>query len=184
MNGNIAEKEDKGASSGGEIVDQLSMPVDIGDGGESGHIVPGKSVAFATLEVCLCVLVRHMPALNPSIPSTGFQISSLRQTAFSEATNQLLAVSLQIMTDLPMLCSPAGEFGRNIVMKSISSFIYCNLDEWMPVRYHRSYTFLGDLLLFQFLKDKSMNYFVGHLRLAFTWISLNCLGNSRNSASL
>lgn len=130
LNGNISEKEDKGASSGGEIVDQLSMPVDIGDGGESGHIVPGKSVAFATLEVCLCVLVRHMPALNPSIPTTGFQISSLRQTAFSEATNQLLAAALQIMTDLPMLCSPSGEFGRNVVLKSISSpLIYCNFDE-------------------------------------------------------
>ncbi len=30
----------------------------LGEGGESGSIEPGKSVAFATLEVCLCILVR------------------------------------------------------------------------------------------------------------------------------
>jgi len=97
-------------ADGNEIsTGQVSMSKKIGDGGESGNIVPGKSVVFATLEVCLCVLVRHMPALNPAIPSTGFQISSLRQTAFSDATCQLLATTLQIMTDLPLLCSPAGK---------------------------------------------------------------------------
>jgi len=31
------------------------MPL-LGEGGESGSIEPGKSVAFATLEVCLCIL--------------------------------------------------------------------------------------------------------------------------------
>lgn len=105
----FTEQEDKPVPSGSEIAGQVSMSREIGDGGESGNIIPGKSVVFATLEVCLCVLVRHMPALNPAIPSTGFQISSLRQAAFSDATCQLLATTLQIMTDLPLLCSPAGK---------------------------------------------------------------------------
>ena len=30
----------------------------LGEGGSEGNIEPGKSIAFATLEVCLCILVR------------------------------------------------------------------------------------------------------------------------------
>ena len=78
-----------------------------GDGGESGDIVAGKSVVFATLEVCLYVLVRHMPALNPSIPSTGFQAASIT-SKLTEETCQLMSTALQIMSQLPALCSPAG----------------------------------------------------------------------------
>jgi len=29
----------------------------LGEGGDAGHIEPGKSVSFASLEVCLCILV-------------------------------------------------------------------------------------------------------------------------------
>ncbi len=36
------------------------------EGGESGEIIPGASVVFATLEVCLCLLVRQHNWLAPN----------------------------------------------------------------------------------------------------------------------
>ena len=35
----------------------------LGEGGSDGLIEPGKSVSFASLEVCLCILVR-LPAIH------------------------------------------------------------------------------------------------------------------------
>ena len=41
----------------------------LGEGGDDGLLEPGRSVVFATLEVCLCVLVRHYPDLSPRAAS-------------------------------------------------------------------------------------------------------------------
>ena len=79
----------------------------LGEGGQSGTIVPGKSMVFATLEVCLCVISKHIPALNPSAPSTGFQVPT-RLTKISDESCQLLASVITMMSELPNLCSPAG----------------------------------------------------------------------------
>lgn len=88
-------------------MDTTDSTVVLGDGGESGEFIPEKSVVFATLEVCLCVISRQIPALNPSAPSTGFQIPT-RLTKMSEETCQLIANIILILPDLPNLCSPAG----------------------------------------------------------------------------
>ena len=88
-------------------MDTIDSTMVIGEGGESGDIIPGKSVVFATLEVCLCVLVRQIPALNTSLPSTGFQTPT-QQMKISEESNQLISTALLVMSDLPALCSPAG----------------------------------------------------------------------------
>ncbi|KAJ8955466.1 hypothetical protein NQ318_003566 [Aromia moschata] len=70
----------------------------LGEGGESGKLVPGKSLVFAVLEVCLCLLIRQLPALSPSPNST---ISC-------EQSGQLLAASFSCMENLHRLCSPKG----------------------------------------------------------------------------
>lgn len=81
-----------------------------GEGGISGEITPGNSVVFATLEVCLCVLVRHLPSLNPTILSSSpTSMSVFKQSGFSEQTIQLLSDVLRVLGDLPSLCSPPGE---------------------------------------------------------------------------
>ena len=85
-----------------------NKPVVIGEGGESGDIVSGKSVVFATLEVVLCVLVRHLPALNPSLPAAGFHPPT-RHMRLTEETCRLVSSALNVMTELPPLCSPAGK---------------------------------------------------------------------------
>ncbi|XP_074651872.1 HEAT repeat-containing protein 5B-like [Tubulanus polymorphus] len=79
----------------------------IGEGGESGDIVPGQSVSFAVMEVCLCILIHQLPAINPANPSTGFQVPS-RLGKLSEESILLICSAVQIMAELPTLCSPAG----------------------------------------------------------------------------
>ena len=54
--------------------EQITPPpeFDVGEGGANGdEMEAGKSVVFATLEVCLCALLRQIPALNPQAPQTG-----------------------------------------------------------------------------------------------------------------
>jgi len=102
----IAEAVEKSSTDGGET--ETSVKTSPGDGCESGEIVPGKSVVFASLEVCLCALVRHLPALNPSLPPASVLASSARQTAFTDTTYQLLSTTLLTVAELPSLCSPAG----------------------------------------------------------------------------
>lgn len=75
-----------------------------GEGGASGELTPGKSVVFAVLEVCLCLLVRHLPPLNP----TPLVSSPQRPPSLSPEAAELVASSLDVMAGLPDLCSPQG----------------------------------------------------------------------------
>lgn len=100
--------EDKSLSSPRTHTEENKHCHVLGEGGETGHIIPGKSVVFASLEVCLCVLVRHIPALNPAIPQTGFQ-QPYKGGAFTDDVNNLITTCLQVMAQLPNLCSPKGK---------------------------------------------------------------------------
>ncbi|XP_066585201.1 HEAT repeat-containing protein 5B isoform X2 [Prorops nasuta] len=79
----------------------------LGEGEESGELVPGKSLVFAVLEVCLCLLVRQIPALNPN-PAGTTAILSRKKYSPSEDSGKLIASALGIMESLPTLCSPHG----------------------------------------------------------------------------
>ena len=91
----------------GEDIPTSNDPDFLGEGGEKGDIIPGKSLVFATLEVCLCALIRHIPGLNPSMPSTGFQLP-VTQIWSKEDACQLVSAVLLVLADLPALCSPRG----------------------------------------------------------------------------
>jgi hypothetical protein len=81
----------------------------LGEGGSTGEIVPGQSLVFAVLEVCLCLLVRQLPVLNP----TPGPVPIVRQHHIlppTEESGQLIAVALSSMECLPRLCSPQGEY--------------------------------------------------------------------------
>lgn len=79
----------------------------MGEGDEKGELIPGKSLVFAVLEVCLCLLVRQIPALNPNPGGTTAILSQRRYTP-SEKSGKLIASTLSVMEILPNLCSPAG----------------------------------------------------------------------------
>lgn len=79
----------------------------LGEGGEEGLITPGQSVVFAVLEVCLCLLVRQIPALNPN-PGGATAILSQRRYLPCEKSGKLIAAALNVLETLPSLCSPSG----------------------------------------------------------------------------
>lgn len=81
----------------------------IGEGGETGDVLPGKSLVFATLEICLQVLVKQLPGLNPSLTAAGVHMPARKDDRLVDDTCQLVSGALQIMADLPLLCSPGGK---------------------------------------------------------------------------
>nr|CAH7763089.1 unnamed protein product [Callosobruchus chinensis] len=78
----------------------------VGEGGDTGELVPQKSLSFSILEVCLCLLIRQIPSLCPSPNPTI--LNSLKMTHSSEQADELLASSISCMERLHKLCSPKG----------------------------------------------------------------------------
>uniref|UniRef100_A0A8C7F9Q6 HEAT repeat-containing protein 5A n=1 Tax=Oncorhynchus kisutch TaxID=8019 RepID=A0A8C7F9Q6_ONCKI len=79
-----------------------------GEGRDTGGLVPGRSLVFGALELCLCVLVRKLPQLSPKLagsPSGGQGGSSL---SLSDSDCRQVAAALAILSDLPSICSPDG----------------------------------------------------------------------------
>ena len=67
-----AMKSDAGMNGASATAATPRLDWDVGEGGAGGdEMEAGKSVVFATLEVCLCALLRQIPALNPQAPQTG-----------------------------------------------------------------------------------------------------------------
>lgn len=79
----------------------------LGEGGSTGEIEPGKSLVFAVLEVCLCLLVRQLPALNPAPGPTPI-VRQHHTPHSTEESGRLIAAALSSMEYLPRLCSPQG----------------------------------------------------------------------------
>ncbi|XP_076018401.1 HEAT repeat-containing protein 5B isoform X1 [Genypterus blacodes] len=84
--------------------DSLSTP---GEGGDTGELVPGKSLVFAAMELLVFILVRHLPQLNRRMKESPSHVP-LRPQRLSEESACLVANTVSIMAELPSLCSPAG----------------------------------------------------------------------------
>ncbi|XP_050428188.1 HEAT repeat-containing protein 5B isoform X2 [Adelges cooleyi] len=74
-----------------------------GDGGIDGVIEHEKSIVFATLEVCMCLIVRQIPEMNPT-PI----VTSTKKLLPNCINHNIIATTLNIMAQLPSLCSPKG----------------------------------------------------------------------------
>ncbi|XP_031777136.1 HEAT repeat-containing protein 5B isoform X2 [Nasonia vitripennis] len=79
----------------------------LGEGEDTSDLTPGTSLVFAVLEVCLCLLVRQIPSLNPN-PDGATAILSQRGYLPTEESGKLIAAALSVMEALPNLCSPTG----------------------------------------------------------------------------
>lgn len=44
---------------------------EFGEGRDTGGLIPGRSLVFGALELCLCVLVRKLPQLSPKLAGTS-----------------------------------------------------------------------------------------------------------------
>lgn len=96
-----------------ELMTDLDL---LGEGGETGEIIPGQSHVYAVMEVCLCLFVRQMPTMNPSTNAriTSDQLQKqLKCNAngtftLGEDNGMLVASTLQCLEGLIQLCSPLG----------------------------------------------------------------------------
>lgn len=70
--------------------------------------------------MCLCLLVRQIPALNPN-PGGTTAILSQKGYMPSEESGKLIAAALNIMESLPTLCSPQGKY---LILNKIFNFKY------------------------------------------------------------
>uniref|UniRef100_A0A8P4G9G3 HEAT repeat-containing protein 5A n=1 Tax=Dicentrarchus labrax TaxID=13489 RepID=A0A8P4G9G3_DICLA len=69
---------------------------EFGEGRDTGGLIPGRSLVFGALELCLCVLVRKLPQLSPKLAGT------------SPTGTRLVSSALCVLSDLPSVCSPEG----------------------------------------------------------------------------
>lgn len=96
-----------------ELLIELDL---LGEGGETGEIVPGQSHVYAVMEVCLCLFVRQMPTMNPSANTriTSDQLQKQMKCnangtfTLGEDNGMLVASTLQCLEGLVQLCSPQG----------------------------------------------------------------------------
>ncbi|XP_042320721.1 HEAT repeat-containing protein 5A isoform X3 [Sceloporus undulatus] len=80
---------------------------EFGEGKDTGGLIPGKSLVFATLEMCMCILVRQLPQLNPKITGSS-GITSRKPQILSENGSRLVSAALGILSGVPAVCSPEG----------------------------------------------------------------------------
>lgn len=79
-----------------------------GEGGETGELVPGKSLVFAAMELLVFILVRHIPQLNTRVKESPSHVP-LRPQRLPEESARLVGNTVSILAELPSLCSAAGE---------------------------------------------------------------------------
>lgn len=105
-------------ASGGTIPQSvLEVVQTLGEGGPTGDLPPGKSVVFACLEACVCLLVRRYPALAPArLPHRPRGPGAAAPSAHPQPAkglgahaDALLVKTLSAMSELPSLTSPHGE---------------------------------------------------------------------------
>lgn len=93
-----------------------SMGFELGEGGETGSIVPGQSLVYAVLEVCLCLFVRQIPTMNPSANTklttehlqNQLKINRNGTFTLNEDNGMLVASALQCLESLSQLCTSQG----------------------------------------------------------------------------
>ncbi|XP_061083736.1 HEAT repeat-containing protein 5B isoform X2 [Conger conger] len=79
----------------------------LGEGGDSGELLPGKSLVYATMELLVFILVRHLPRLNTRVSDSPSHLP-YRPQRLPDDSARLVAATVTILSELPSLCSPAG----------------------------------------------------------------------------
>uniref|UniRef100_A0A3B4ZDP3 HEAT repeat-containing protein 5A n=1 Tax=Stegastes partitus TaxID=144197 RepID=A0A3B4ZDP3_9TELE len=78
---------------------------EFGEGRDTGGLIPGRSLVFGALELCLCVLVRKLPQLSPKLAGTSCGSSAWTLT---DSDCRLVASAVSVLSELPSVCSPEG----------------------------------------------------------------------------
>ncbi|XP_034148420.1 HEAT repeat-containing protein 5B isoform X3 [Esox lucius] len=94
----------QGEEDGGEKESTFTL----GEGGETGELLPGKSLVFAAMELLVFVLVRHLPQLNTRVNDSPSHLPLRPRPPLPEESCRLVAHTVSILAELPSLCSPQG----------------------------------------------------------------------------
>lgn len=94
----------------------------LGEGGPTGDLPPGKSIVFACLEVCLCLLVRRLPALSPLKQEGTVGVIGVPK-GLGIHGDTMLVKTLAAMSELPSLTSPQGKEKRIIIIFNFVSIL-------------------------------------------------------------
>ncbi|TKS86123.1 HEAT repeat-containing protein 5A [Collichthys lucidus] len=81
---------------------------EFGEGRDTGGLIPGRSLVFGALELCLCVLVRKLPQLSPKLAGTSPTGPGGSVWSLSDSDCQLVSSALCVLSELPFVCSPEG----------------------------------------------------------------------------
>ncbi|XP_076141616.1 HEAT repeat-containing protein 5B isoform X1 [Alosa pseudoharengus] len=95
------------SSSSVEEGEEKESAATLGEGGDSGELLPGKSLVFAAMELLVFILMRHLPQLNTRAGDSPSHLA-YRPHSLSEEGTRLVAATVAILAELPALCSPAG----------------------------------------------------------------------------
>ncbi|XP_059208691.1 LOW QUALITY PROTEIN: HEAT repeat-containing protein 5A [Centropristis striata] len=87
---------------------------EFGEGRDTGGLVPGRSLVFAALQLCLSVLVRKLPQLSPKL--AGDHSHSVCVCSgpggcvwtLTDSDCRLVGSALCVLSELPSVCSPEG----------------------------------------------------------------------------
>ena len=94
------------------------IPTEVAELGEGGELKAGKSVSFAILEVCVCLLVRYFPDISPRAAQSSSVIAmqarsrvrSKHGSGLSGDQQTLISATVSVLSQVPSLCSPEGKF--------------------------------------------------------------------------
>lgn len=101
----VKEKRRSAAVDDG-AAEKETLP-EFGEGSDTGGLVPGKSLVFATLELTLSILVRQIPQLNLKLVDSPLG-SSGKPQVLSQDGSKLVVAALRILSELITVCSPTG----------------------------------------------------------------------------
>ncbi|TSW08333.1 HEAT repeat-containing protein 5A [Bagarius yarrelli] len=80
---------------------------EFGEGQDTGGLVPGKSLVFGVLQLCLCALLRKLPQLSPRLAGSPRGPGGIA-ASLSDCDCRQITLALQVLSELPSICSPAG----------------------------------------------------------------------------
>uniref|UniRef100_A0A3Q1AXC4 HEAT repeat-containing protein 5A n=1 Tax=Amphiprion ocellaris TaxID=80972 RepID=A0A3Q1AXC4_AMPOC len=81
---------------------------EFGEGRDTGGLIPGRSLVFGALELCLCVLVRKLPQLSPKLAGTSPTGCGSSAWTLTDSDCRLVSSAVSVLSELPSICSPEG----------------------------------------------------------------------------
>uniref|UniRef100_A0A667YKT0 HEAT repeat-containing protein 5A n=1 Tax=Myripristis murdjan TaxID=586833 RepID=A0A667YKT0_9TELE len=108
---------------------------EFGEGRDTGGLIPGRSLVFAALELCLCVLLRKLPQLSPRLAGSSCSGNVPRTTpSLGGAAGLSLLVQASLQALKAVLSSPMSrqEKSRGAWTLLLRSALNTLLGYWEP----------------------------------------------------